>query len=90
MAEEMEQRPGAFGVRPEVSLEEAAVAKDCKVHVFSRVVHVVKDCKFFCGWLVSSNYQDLDFDVPLADQQMCAQCAKAYAAGSGSSEQDGC
>ena len=89
LADEMERKPGVPFVRLEVSFEEAAVVTDCKVHVFSRVVHVVKHQKFFCGRLVSSNYQDLDFDVPLVDQQMCAQCTKAYAAGAGSSDQEG-
>ena len=62
--------------RPEPpTAAEAALMGDCRMHVFSRVVHVLNGRKFHCGRLVSRNFGPVDANVALCDLPMCAQCA---------------
>ncbi|CAE7638190.1 unnamed protein product [Symbiodinium sp. CCMP2592] len=69
---------GACASMERLSAAELDIAKDSRMHVYSRVVHILKGSKFLCGRNLSPNYEAIDPDVPLRDLPVCAQCSQKY------------
>ena len=76
---EADLRASSEGVvvnRP-MSAAELEAGRDCKMHIYSRVVHIGGGPRFLCGRSDSANYSRLDLNVPLSDLPICAQCARS-------------
>ena len=54
-------------------------AEDCLVHKISKVVHFkASETRFFCGRMVTKNYEEPDPFTELTDMPMCGQCQQAH------------
>ena len=61
---------------PRIAADLLPQGVECRVHLFSRVVHVLDGQKFECGRMSTRNYEKLDRSIPLCDLMVCQQCAQ--------------
>ena len=70
--------PTLPGANPRDSLFDQLV-DSCLVHKISKVVHLkASETRFFCGRMVTKNYEEADPFTELTDMPMCGQCQQAH------------